>query len=179
MRRFTIAILLCGCSTDLPAPPNLVDTSAGDTVDPTTAVPSTSDGSTTAGPEPVVVLDVRLDLEMRESIDVQVATVGTAVEITIDASEDYGVVQGTLVGPGRIDDYPELGAMLYTATFDGPAIPGGPCGDEPVSLALALHRPDDSDNSYIMAGGLTPYCGASQYFGVPAIEPLRIFGRIR
>lgn len=173
MRRLVILVVACGCSTDLPAPPNLVETSAADPVDTTT--PGTSESSTTAGPEPVVVLDTTLDLEMRESIDVRVATIGTAVEITIDASSGYGVVGGTLVGPGRIDDYPELGATLYTATFDGPAVSDGPCGGAPVSLALSLHRDEDNE---ILAGGLTAYCGAATFFGVPAIEPLRIFGRM-
>lgn len=175
MKRLALALGLCGCSTDLPAPPNLADTSAGDATG-TTAMPGSSEGSTTAGPEPVVVLDVELELEMKDSIEVVVTTSGTAVEVTIDPSDGFGVVQGTRVGPGRIDDYPELGAMLYTATFEQPAIADGPCGDAPVSLALAIHRKDDSE---ILAGGLTAYCGAGTYFGVPAIEPLRIFGRMQ
>lgn len=173
MRRLVVVLLACGCSTDLPAPPNLIETSAADPVE--TSTPGTSDGSTTARPEPVVVLDVTLALEMRESIDVRVTTIGTQVEVTIDASRDYGVVGETLVGPGRMDDYPELGALLYTATFDGPAVADGPCGDAPVSLTLALHRKDDDP---IIAGGLTAYCDAATFFGVPAIEPLRIFGRM-
>lgn len=174
MRRLVVVLALLGCSTDLPAPPNLVDTSADGDV-PTTTAPATSEGGTTSTPEPMVVLDVTLDLEMRDSIDVLVTTHGTAVEIAIDASDGFGVVGGDLVGVGRIDTYPELGAMLYTATFEGPAVADGPCGDAPVSLALALHR---KDGDPIIAGGLTAYCGADTFFGVPVIEPLRIFGRM-
>lgn len=177
MKRLALACLLpaWSCSTDLPAPPDLVDTSAGDSVGTTAPTPGTSESSTTADPAPVVVLDVELELEMKDSIEIVVATIGTAVEVTIDPSDGFGVVQGTLVGPGRIDDYPELGAMLYTATFEQPAIADGPCADQPISLALAIHRKDDGE---ILAGGLTAYCGADTYFGVPAIEPLRIFGRM-
>lgn len=172
--RMVVAVLVvAACSTDLPAPPSLVETSTG-------AASGSSAGTgadSTTGEVPVVeVLDVRLDLEIEASIDVTIVRRGTAIEATIDASKGYGVVPGgALVGVGRIDGYPEVGATLYTATFDAPAQPDGPCGDQAVSLALALHHDDDAD---VIAGGLTAYCGAGVFFGVPVIEPLRISGRM-
>lgn len=165
-------VMLAGACTDFPAPPSLVGTS-------TTGASSTSGGTamadSTTEPLPVIeVLDVRLDFEIRSRIDVLVTQQGEAIEVTIDVDKGYGVVpSAAVVGPGRIDAYPEVGATLYTATLDAPAQADGPCGDEPVSLGFALHVDDDTA---FMAGGLTAYCGAGVFFGVPVIEPLRISG---
>lgn len=173
--RLLVALALAACSSDLPAPPSLVDTSAGAETT-STGSGGTADSSTTAPPEPVEVLDARFDLELRETIDVEIVRLGTAIEVTVNVSTGYGIAPNdAIVGVGRIDAYPEVGATLYTATFDAPAQPNGPCGDAPVSLALALHHDDDAS---IVAGGLTGYCGAGTFFGTPAIEPLRIFGRM-
>jgi hypothetical protein len=172
--RLVVGILVvAACSTDLPAPPSLVETSTGQG---SSSSAGTGADSTTGEVPVVEVLDVRLDFEIKASIDVTIVRRGLAIEATIDASKGYGVVPGgALVGVGRIDGYPEVGATLYTATFDAPAQTDGPCGDEAVSLALALHHGDDAD---VIAGGLTAYCGSGVFFGVPVIEPLRISGRM-
>lgn len=172
-RMVVVILVVAACSTDLPAPPSLVETSTG----PASSSSAGTGADTTAGEVPVVeVLDVRLDFEIEASIDVAIVRRGLAIEVTIDASKGYGVVPGgALVGVGRIDAYPEVGATLYTATFDAPAQADGPCGDEVVSLALSLHHDDDAD---VIAGGLTAYCGGGVFFGVPVIEPLRISGRM-
>ncbi|HWB79768.1 MAG TPA: hypothetical protein VG755_32615 [Nannocystaceae bacterium] len=149
-------------------------TSAGTTTLATTTT-SGADSTSTAGPEPVVVLDTTLELELKETIHVTVTTTGDAVEIAIDPSRAFGIVSGPLQGAGRIDAYPEADATVYVATFDGAAIGEGPCADAPVSLALALHHDHDAD---VIAGGLTGYCGAATFFGVPIVEPLRISGRV-
>ena len=124
------------------------------------------------------VLDASLDLEARQSIAVTITTRGRKATATLVASAGFGVVPAgeSLTGPARIDEYPEAGATLYTARLDAPAQAGGPCGDEPVSLALSLHS--DRDHRFI-AGGLTAYCGSDRWHGVPALEPLRISGRVR
>ena len=169
-----LAAATAACSIDLPAPPTLVETSTGAETSPSST--GLAESSTTAGPEPIVVFDATFDLELRETIDVAFARLGTAIEVTVRASRGYGLVPtDVLVGVGRIDAYPELGATLYTATFDGPAQAQGPCADAPISLGLSLHHDDDAS---IIAGGLTGYCGAGTFFGTPAIEPLRIFGRL-
>lgn len=150
-------------------------TSAGTTTVATSTTTSGADSTSTAGPEPVVVLEATLDLELKETIHVTVTTVGDAVEIAIDPSRGFGIVSGPLQGAGRIDAYPEADATGYVATFDGAAVGDGPCADAPVSLALSLHHDHDAD---VIAGGLTGYCGAATFFGVPIIEPLRISGRV-
>lgn len=171
VRNLARLVVLAACSTDLPAPPSLVETTGSGA-----STTNGADSSTTEAPVPIEVFDVTLDFEVRETIDVAFVRVGDAVEVTIRASKGYGVLgSDPLVGSGRIDDYPELGATLYTATFDAPADPQGPCGDAPISLGLSLHHDDDA---FILAGGLTAYCGAQTYFGTPPIEPLRIFGRL-
>jgi hypothetical protein len=167
------AVLLGACN-DAPAPTN------GGTGSSSTGAGASSSGtradeSTTVAPEPVILLDATLDLELRESIRVTFTMTGDVLEAELDASRGYGLLDGAQVGPARIDAYPEAEATVYTATFDGPAVADGPCGEQPVSLALALHHDGDAD---VIAGGLTGYCGATTFFGVPAIEPLRISGRV-
>jgi hypothetical protein len=180
MRRIAIMLLVAAACHDSTAHSSgSSDTSAGSTTGSTTLATSTTtsgaDTSSTGSPEPVVVLDATLDLELKETIQVTVTMAGDAVEVAIDPSRGYGIVSGALQGPGRIDAYPEADATGYVATFDGAAIGDGPCADEPVSLALSLHHDHDAD---VIAGGLTGYCGASTFFGVPIIEPLRISGRV-
>jgi hypothetical protein len=173
-RLLLASALAAACSGDLPAPPNHGESSTGGGG---SSSAGTVAADSTAGEVPgVEILDVRLDFEIKASIDVTIVRRGQALEVTIDTSKGYGVVPGDpLLGVGRIDAYPEVGATLYTATFDAPANADGPCGDASVSLALALHHDDDAD---VIAGGLTAYCGAGVFFGVPAIEPLRISGRM-
>ncbi len=119
-----------------------------------------------------------LDLEIRGEASVHITTdlVG-GVEVTVTLSDGHGLVPdgATIVGAGRIDAYPEADATLYTARFNAPAFPGpgARCGAEPVSLALALHT--DADNA-VVAGALTPYCGADRWYGLPIREPLRLRG---
>lgn len=176
-----IAGLLAVACSDHAAPPAF-GTSTG-AADSTGADTSTVAGSSSTGvpPTPVVVLDGTFDLEVRETIAVEVVQIGADVVVTIDASESIGVLPtGAIEGPGRIDAYPEAAATVYTATFAAPAVPDGPCGDSPITLALALHAVTGSDDvapSVVVAGGITAYCGESVTAGVPALEPLRVFGR--
>lgn len=178
MRRCTV-ILACAvaCSTDLPAPGSLVDSSGG----PTTGSGSGSGSgdSTTAAPEPVELFDATLDLELRQDVRVTVTQTGDDVSVSAKLSRGYGLVADgtTLTGSGRVDAYPELGATGYTARFDVPA-DAGLCGGEVTSIGLSLFArvyPEGADD-HAVYGGLTAYCGADD-FGVPVIEPLRISGR--
>lgn len=151
---------------------------AADAVDVGPNPPPADDGGSDGAPQPdEVALQVRLDLETKRDVDVLVTRTGEALAATVTVSRGYGVAAdgATVTGPARIDAYPEAGATIYTARLAGDAVQGGPCGEQPVSLALALHLDDDAD---LLAGGLTPYCGADTWFGIPAIEPLRISGRL-
>jgi hypothetical protein len=185
-RPHVLAILLAlvsgACGDDIPT----IGASATDATsasgDGTASVPTTTTtasaddtAGTTAGPEPEIVFDADLDLEAKRSIHVVITQTGDTLEATVTPSEGFGVAPAgePLGGPARIDAFPEAGATMYAARLSGPVIEGGRCGDQPVSLALALHL--DTDAGFI-AGGLTPYCGADTWFGVPPIEPLRISG---
>lgn len=179
MRRRLLALAIAAACNDAPAPPNLGTTST----DSSASGPGTEDGTTTDGGtvdstgEPAeVVLDLDLEIETIETVHVEVVRTGDVLEATLTASRGWGVApDGEAVGgPARIDAYPEAGGSITTARLAGPAIADGPCGDAPVSLALALHRDDDTT---FVAGGLTAYCGADSWHGVPPIEPLRISGR--
>jgi hypothetical protein len=120
-----------------------------------------------------------LDLEIRHEAVVRIASTEVAdrTEVNVTLSKGHDLVPDgtTLTGAGRIDRYPEADATLYTARFAAPALAGDAalCGTEAVSLALSLHT--DADNA-VVAGALTPYCGANRWYGIPAREPLRLRG---
>jgi len=91
-------------------------------------------------------------------------------------SQGFGVApaESALSGSGRIESITEAGATLYTARLSAPAQPAGPCGAQPVSLALSLHRQGANATVH---GGLTAYCGAEQWHGVPP-RVLRLAGEL-
>ncbi|MFO0633612.1 MAG: hypothetical protein U0168_12245 [Nannocystaceae bacterium] len=171
-------LVLAACGTDLPAPPNEGDSSTGRGSSSSSTGAGSSGGadSSTGMPMPQTVLDAQLELELVHHVRVTLTTTGADANATIVPERGYGLVEdgATLDGAARIDRYPEIGATVYTARFDGPAVAGGPCGDAAVGLALSLHLDDDDR---VIAGGLTGYCDGG-FFGVPAIEPLRIFGTV-
>jgi hypothetical protein len=131
------------------------------------------DDDTRPQPEPVT-LSGSLDLEIRDRLDVTLTVRGETLAATLTPSSDFGVVAAgePLSGDGRVEAFPEAEATLYTARFSAPARAGGPCGSQPVALALSLHR---SGSGEMVAGSLTPYCGA-QALGTPARTPLRLSG---
>jgi len=183
MRRVIFSCCVLVACNDAPAPPNL-DTgtsvaSSSDAGSAGTSGASESAGSadTSTGAPPEVVLQLTLELETLEEVSVEITRVGDELTARLEASRGYGVAPAgeAISGPARIDALPEAGATIYGARLAGPAVADGPCGDEPVSLALALHH--DEDASFV-AGGLTAYCGADTWFGVPPIEPLRISGKM-
>jgi hypothetical protein len=184
MRRlaFMLALAVCSCGDDIPTiDPNATGsgsgTDSGDSIGdaPTTMPPGDDTAGTTAGPEPMVVFEATLALETKRVVQIVLTQTGDDLQASVTPSEGFGVAAAgdALTGPARIDTFPEAGATIYTARLGGPAVADGRCGDAPVSLALALHL--DADATFI-AGGLTPYCGADTWFGVPVIEPLRISG---
>lgn len=116
-----------------------------------------------------------LDLEIVDSADVHLSLHGADLTATLTPDKGYGVMPAgqPLTGKGHVESFPEANATLYTARFSAPADASGPCGKEPVSLALALHRDEDNDR---VQGSLTPYCGQDTWFGTPAHTPLRLSG---
>jgi hypothetical protein len=120
-----------------------------------------------------------LAVDIRGSADVTLVPRGPHdLDVTVALADGYGLVApGTpLSAKGRLETFPEASAwQLYTARFSSPPIPSGPCGDKPVSLALALSRRDGNAR---VAGALTAYCGDATYAGVPA-RVLRLTGEAK
>jgi hypothetical protein len=183
MKRAVLLLLfgIAACN-DAPAPPNHDTTSgeggsSGATLTGSDATMGADSTGSTTGQPGEVVLDVWLELEALEDVRVEITSAGDEHTAAVTMTRGFGVapVDEAIVGPARIDALPEIGATIYGARLSVPAIADGPCGDEPLSLALALHR--DQDSTFV-AGGLTPYCGADRWYGVPPIEPLRISGHL-
>jgi hypothetical protein len=126
--------------------------------------------------EPTKTLSATLDLEIRDRAEVVLETTGERLRAKLTLTSGFGVAPaGELVsGDGFVEAFPEADATLYTARFSLPPA-AGPCGAEPVSLALSLHR---SGKNTRVAGSLTAYCGADRWHGVPARTPLRLSGTL-
>jgi hypothetical protein len=124
---------------------------------------------------PVTTLGGTLDLELRDQSNLELGLRGELLSATLTLTKGFGVAPAgePIRGEGRIEAFPEAESKLAAAKFSLPAQAAGPCGAQPVSLALALHR--GGDNAYV-AGSLTPYCGAQIWHGTPARTPLRLSG---
>jgi hypothetical protein len=120
-----------------------------------------------------------LAVEIRGSATISIATrAGGAVDITLKPDEigASGILDPavSLAMSGRVEAFPETGSELYTAKASLPSPAGGPCGSDPMSLALSLHR---RGNNSRVGGALTVYCGEGRFYGVPA-RVLRLSGEI-
>ena len=120
-----------------------------------------------------------LEMEIRDTAAVEIAVRGSHGDSTVrlTLSEGYGLAPAgsTLEAPGRIEAFPEANATLYTARLSAPAQSEGPCGAEPISLALSLHRPGDGPT---VLGGLAAYCGDQTWQGRPQ-RILRLSGALQ
>ncbi|MBW2453485.1 MAG: hypothetical protein JRI68_03195 [Deltaproteobacteria bacterium] len=123
-------------------------------------------------------LEGTLELELRDTValTIEVADDGVTTAVTLIPSAGFGVLQPDtpLSAPGRIETFAETGTTLYVAKLSAAPVSSGPCGTEPISIALSLHRQGDND---VVTGGLAAYCGANQWYGVPAAM-LRIAGTL-
>lgn len=113
-----------------------------------------------------------LDIEDHGTLFLEID--GKAIEATLTVEEGNNLIAGNtpLEGPGKRYTFPEVRNLLYTARFQGAPVPGGPCGDDPVSLAMSLSAKDLNAH---FVGGLTAYCGEETYRGKPA-RIMRIAG---
>jgi hypothetical protein len=124
-------------------------------------------------PAPDETLRLSLDAEIRDHADVTISRRAESTTVTLKLSQGWGVLPAStlLRGKGRAESFPEAAVTLYTARFALDPVTDGPCGTEPVSLALALHRRGTAER---VSGSLTPYCGKDKWAGVPARTPLRL-----
>jgi hypothetical protein len=124
--------------------------------------------------EPPITGELELELRDAAPNTITRTTEGRAT-IDIEPSADFGLLGNqTLSTEGRIAALPEANSTLYTAKYAVGAQSDGPCGDEPISLALSLHR--QGDNAFVV-GGISAYCGAGQWHGVP-VRVLRLAGEL-
>lgn len=123
-------------------------------------------------------LEGTLSLELRDelSVVIDVGADGRTTSVALTASAGYGLVPVAtrLAVSGSRELLPEANGTLYTAKLDALPQPGGPCGAEPVSLALSLHR--QGANATVM-GGIAAYCGSGRWHGRP-VRILRVAGEL-
>ena len=117
-----------------------------------------------------LAVDIRgsaqVGLDLGAGLDVTLALADVDTKGAFDAA-------APLAAHGRRDRFPETGSELFSAVFPVAASPGGPCGDQPVTLALSLHqRPPN----HRFGGSLTAYCG-TKAAGVP-VRILRLSGEL-
>ncbi len=122
-----------------------------------------------------LVFDLSLELRYRATVDVVREGANLDVAFVPQASFELLEVGRRYDGIGRIEEFPEAHARLYTAGFDAPAIASGPCGARPISLALSLSRRGDDP---ALAGSLAAYCGQGVFSGTP-VRIFRLAGKER
>lgn len=114
-----------------------------------------------------------LDVDIRETAEARLERDGDSLRVRLTLSRGFGVADdgAVLTGAGTVERFPEADVTLFAAQLSSAPVASGPCGAEPVSLALALHRRGSARR---VAGSLTPYCGSGVWSGVPARNPLRL-----
>jgi hypothetical protein len=125
----------------------------------------------------VVIYEGNLEVDIRGHAPVTITIPVTGepvVQLSVDSVNAAGLLApGTVLsGTARVEPFPETESELYTAKFSQPAQSSGPCGDQPVSLALSLHRRGTAAR---VGGALTAYCGSDRFHGVP-VRMLRLSG---
>jgi hypothetical protein len=124
-------------------------------------------------PLPKRVTSGDLSVDIRETAHLKLTTQGTDLKATVTLTKGFGVAPVSEIdGAGSVEAFPEAEMTLYTARFDAPADPSGPCGAQPVSLALSLHRRGKDAH---VGGSLAAYCGQGVWHGVP-VRMLRLAG---
>ncbi|MBW2522801.1 MAG: hypothetical protein JRI23_01435 [Deltaproteobacteria bacterium] len=119
-----------------------------------------------------------LSLELRDSatVEIVVPSDGSPTTVTLSLDRGFGVAPAgsPLSASGTVEAFPEASLTLYTAKLSAPAEPSGPCGAEPISLALTLSR---QGKNAMVVGGLSAYCGADRWHGNPR-RVLRLSGEL-
>lgn len=132
-------------------------------------------GDSGHGPAERLVADLDFELRYRATLEIERAGANLEVAFTPQAGFDLLEIGHRYEGLGALEDFPEARASLYTAGFDADAIPSGPCGARPITLAMSLSRRADRPD---VSGSLAAYCGAKTYTGTP-IRIFRLAGKLR
>ena len=120
-------------------------------------------------------LELDLDIECHGTLILELNGADIAATLTMTDPTDHLAADIPMQGTGRLYEFPESGSRLYTALIQGPSVPGGPCGDDIISLALSLSS--KHENTYLV-GALTAYCGEETYVGRPS-RVVRIAGEMK
>jgi hypothetical protein len=127
-------------------------------------------------PSGVTTLEGTLAIEVIDSATVRIEprAESDSTKVTVTSQAGYGVLPPgePLLGEGYAETISETEGTFYSARFSSEPIVPGPCGNQPISLALSLHR--QGQNAAVF-GGLTAYCGADTWYGLPA-RVLRLAG---
>ncbi len=120
-----------------------------------------------------------LSAELRGTAEVSLSVASDgALKATLSFDEagagDVLDIATPLAMEGRLEAFAENQSELYAAKASLPAFAKGPCGAEPMSLALALHRREQNAR---VGGSLAIYCGQGRFSGVPA-KILRLSGEL-
>lgn len=144
------ALALAGCFQDEPLPPGVTP------------------------PDPVV-MSGDLETDIRDTTHVSLSITGADLTASLSVTRTFGVVPGAAIsGAGHLESFPEAEMVMYTARFDAPADPSGPCGAQPISLSLSLRRRGQDAH---VGGVLAAYCGKDTWHGVPA-RMIRLTGDV-
>jgi hypothetical protein len=116
-----------------------------------------------------------LAVDIRGSVDALLSPSDQGIDVTLASWQDgYGLFDPTkpLTAKGRTETFAESpGWEMYTAKFAPIPPNGGPCGTQPISMALSLVRRDKNPRVH---GSLTAYCGTAAS-GIPT-RVLRLTG---
>jgi hypothetical protein len=92
----------------------------------------------------------------------------TLANATVQCGKGYGddlIAAGvTMSASGSVLRFPEAFHEIHTLTFQSPPIAGGPCGAQPIQLAMSLSGQQGVAERF---GGIAAYCGAT-ITGTPA-----------
>lgn len=142
------------------------------------ATGATACGKSEPAPTPPLA-KATLAVEIRQSVDVTLANAsknadgsgllgegGVDVDLVFARTGDYAFFDASQAfhARGRVEPFAEADASMLTARFSLPARASSPCGAQPLSLSLALMRRGTNAR---VGGGLTVYCGAEVWSGVP------------
>jgi hypothetical protein len=121
-----------------------------------------------ASPEYVTKYEFNLALEVQFAATLKMALYPDGhLNVALIPQQGFDVLSAgaALLGSGETRLFPEANARMIALLLNGPSVPGGKCGDQPISYAVSLTA--TLANPY-MVGALTAYCGANTYTGEPA-----------
>ena len=121
------------------------------------------DDDSSPGPVELYQFTLSFEVEFQAVLKMKQYADGTLDGVLIPGQGFDVVTAGTtLQGSGKLWQFPEANGRMIMLKLQGPSVPGGKCGDEPISYSLTLTA---KENNGYLVGGLAAYCGADNYTG--------------